>query len=130
MKIRLIEDFGVLIVRLMAGGLILTHGIPKISRLFGEGPIKFADPFGLGPEITLTVAVFAEVVCAVLIMIGYKTRLATIPLMITVLTAALYAHWDDPFAKKELPLLFFAVFLAILMLGGKKFSLDNLKKFK
>lgn len=107
---------------------MLSHGIPKIGRLLGEGPVKFADPFGLGPEISLTMAIFAEVVCAILIMLGFKTRLATIPLMITMLVAAFYAHWDDPFGKKELPLLYFAVFLGVLVVGGGKFALDSLKK--
>ncbi len=117
-----------LLIRLGAGALILTHGIPKIGRLFGEGPVKFADPFGLGPEISLVLAIFAEVICAGLIIIGFKTRLATIPLMLTMLTAAFYAHWNDPFGKKELPLLFCLVFLAILVMGPGKYALDSLKK--
>ncbi len=128
MKNTPLQDLGLLVVRLLAGGMMLTHGIPKIGRLLGDGPVKFADPFGLGPEISLIMAIFAEVVCAVLIMVGFKTRLATIPLMITMLVAAFYAHWDDPFGKKELPLLYFAVFLGILIVGGGKFALDSAKK--
>jgi putative oxidoreductase len=128
MKNTPLQDLGLLVVRLLAGGMMLSHGIPKIGRLLGEGPVKFADPFGLGPEISLTMAIFAEVVCAILIMLGFKTRLATIPLMITMLVAAFYAHWDDPFGKKELPLLYFAVFLGVLVVGGGKFALDSLKK--
>jgi putative oxidoreductase len=94
----------------------------------GDGPIKFADPFGLGPEISLALAIFAEVGCAVLVMFGFKARLAAIPLMATMLTAALYAHRDDSFGKKELPLLYFLVFLAISIFGSGKYSLDALKK--
>lgn len=105
---------------------MLTHGIPKIGRLLGEGPVKFADPFGLGPEISLVMAIIAEVVCAILVMIGFKTRLATIPLILTMLTAAFYAHWNDPFGKKELPLLYVCVFLAILAFGAGKYALDSL----
>lgn len=123
-----LNSLGLLVVRLLAGGMMLTHGIPKIGRLMGEGPVKFADPFGLGPEISLIMAIFSEVACAILIMIGFKTRVATIPLMITMLVAAFYAHWDDPFGKKELPLLYFAVFLLILIVGAGKYSLDKYKK--
>lgn len=122
------REVGLLIIRLMAGGMMLTHGIPKLLRFFGDDPIKFADPFGLGPVVSLSLAVFAEVFCSVLIILGFKTRLATIPLMVTMLTAAFYAHWNDPFGKKELPLLFFTVFLAILIFGGGKYALDSLKK--
>ena len=126
MKNSFLKDAGILLIRLLAGGMMLTHGIPKINRLFGEGPIKFSDPFGLGPEISLTLAVIAEVGCAALVIVGFKTKWATIPLMITMLTAAFYAHWNDPFAKKELPLLFFTVFVAILLLGPGNFSIDTM----
>lgn len=119
------QDLGLLLVRLLAGGMMLTHGIPKIGRFFGEGPVQFADPFGLGPEISLGLAIFAEVACAILVMIGFKTRWATIPLMITMLVAAFYAHAADPFSKKELPLLFFTLFLSLLVSGPGRYSIDN-----
>ena len=120
-----LQDTGLLVVRLLSGGMMLTHGLPKFDRLFGEGPVKFADPFGLGPEISLVLVLFAEVACSILVMIGFKTRLATIPLMITMLVAAFYIHGADPFGEKELPLLFFTVFGAILISGGGSFSVDQ-----
>ncbi|MBB6327023.1 putative oxidoreductase [Algoriphagus iocasae] len=126
----LLKNLGKLIVRLAASGMMLTHGIPKIGRLFGEGPVRFHDPFGLGPEISLALAVIAEVICTCLVMIGFKTRWATVPLMLTMLTAAFYAHADDPFGTKEKPLLFFVLFLAILVMGAGKFSIDGMKKKK
>ncbi|TFV96085.1 DoxX family protein [Algoriphagus kandeliae] len=113
-----------LIIRLGAGAMIMTHGIPKIGRLMAD-EVKFADPFGLGPTVSLALATFAEVVCAALVIIGFKVRLATIPLMITMLTAAFYAHWDDPFSRKELPLMFFLTFLGLAVFGGGKFSIDG-----
>lgn len=128
MKNQLAHDLGLLLVRLLTGGMMLTHGIPKIGRLLGDGPVRFADPFGLGPEISLSIAIFAEVICSALIILGFKTRWATIPLMITMLVAAFYAHWNDPFGKKELPLLYFAAFLGLLLSGGGKFSLDGIKR--
>ncbi|GMQ28090.1 DoxX family protein [Algoriphagus confluentis] len=128
MNNKLAQDLGLLLVRLLTGGMMLTHGIPKIGRLLGDGPVRFADPFGLGPEISLSMAIFAEVICSTLIILGFKTRWATIPLMITMLVAAFYAHWDDPFGKKELPLLYFAAFLGLLLSGGGKFSLDGIKR--
>ncbi len=120
-----IQDLGLLAVRLLAGGMMLTHGIPKIDRLVGDGPVKFADPFGLGPEISLVLVLFAEVACSIFVMIGFKTRLATIPLMITMLVAAFYIHGTDPFGEKELPLLFLTVFGSILISGGGRYSVDG-----
>jgi putative oxidoreductase len=120
-----LQDFGLLAVRLLAGGMMLTHGIPKIDRLFGEGPVKFADPFGLGPEISLVLVIFAEVACSLLVMVGLKTRLATIPLLITMLVAAFYIHGADPFGEKELPLLFFTLFVSLLVSGPGNFTIDR-----
>ena len=118
------QDLGLLLVRLLSGGMMLTHGLPKIDRLMGEGPVKFADPFGLGPEISLVLVLFAEVACSILVMIGLKTRLATLPLMFTMLVAAFYIHGADPFGEKELPLLFFTVFGTILISGAGRYSVD------
>lgn len=126
MKKTIFEDLGLLIMRLGAGSMILTHGFPKLMRFFSDEPIKFMDFLGLGPVISLSLAVFAEFVCAILIMIGFKTRLAAIPLMITMLTAALIAHAADPFGRKELPLLYFFIFVGILSFGGGKFSIDGI----
>jgi len=128
MKNNSLSDLGFLVVRLLAGGMMLTHGLPKFDRLFGEGPVKFADPFGLGPEISLGLVLFAEVGCSLLVMAGFKTRWATLPLLFTMLMAAFYAHGSDPFSAKELSLLFFTVFLSILISGGGRYSLDGWKK--
>ena len=120
-----LQDFGLLAIRLLSGGMMLTHGLPKFDRLFGEGPVKFADPFGLGPEISLGMVLFAEVGCSLLVMAGFKTRWATLPLLFTMLMASFYAHAADPFSDKELSLLFFTLFLSILISGGGRFSLDG-----
>jgi len=125
-----LQDFGLLAIRLLSGGMMLTHGIPKFDRLFVEGPVKFADPFGLGPEISLGMVLFAEVGCSLLVMLGFKTRWATLPLLFTMLMAAFYAHGNDPFSDKELSLLFFTLFLSILISGGGRFSLDHIRYFK
>lgn len=126
MKKTILEDIGLLIMRVGAGSLILTHGYPKLMRFFGDEPIKFMDFLGLGPVVSLSLAVFAEFFCAILILIGFKTRLATIPLMITMLTAVFVAHAADPFGRKELPLLFFIMFLSILIFGTGKYSIDGI----
>jgi putative oxidoreductase len=120
-----LQDFGLLAVRLLSGGMMLTHGLPKFDRLFGEGPVKFADPFGLGPEISLGLVLFAEVGCSLLVMAGFKTRWATLPLLFTMLMAAFYAHGSDPFSDKELSLLFFTLFLSVLISGGGILSMDQ-----
>lgn len=120
-----LKELGLAAVRLLAGGMMLTHGIPKIDRFFVEGPVKFADPFGLGPEISLALVMFAEIACSILVMVGFKTRWATLPLLFTMLMAAFYEHGSDPFSEKELALTFFTIFLSILISGGGRYSVDQ-----
>ncbi len=119
-------DYALLILRVGLGLMMLTHGMPKMEKLFSGEPIQFASVFGLSPAISLGLAVFAEVFCAVLIMFGFATRLASVPLVITMLVAVLMIHGSDPFAKKEMGTLYLVGFSAILLAGPGRFSLDHL----
>jgi putative oxidoreductase len=116
----------VLIVRLAVAALMITHGLPKLNKLLAGGEIQFADPFGLGQVMSLVLVVFAEFFCSILIGIGLGTRLASIPLIITMLVAAFIAHAADPIGKKELALLYLVIYLFLLVTGSRKFSVDYL----
>jgi putative oxidoreductase len=118
-------DIALLLLRVIFGGfMIYSHGYPKLLRFFGDDPIKFADPFGLGPTASLAMAVFAEVICALFLIFGAFTKLATIPLIITMLVAAFYANWSGPFGDKEQALLYLFVYLALLFSGAGWYSVD------
>jgi putative oxidoreductase len=118
-------DWALLLMRLVFGlSMVFGHGLRKIDRLFGSEEIKFADPFGIGPVPSLALVVFAEVVCAVLLAIGLFTRLSLIPLIITMLVAAFYAHWADPFSDKEMSILYLTAYTALLLTGPGWFSVD------
>lgn len=117
-------DLGILILRLAAGGLMLTHGLPKLNKLFAGGELVFADPMGVGVELSLTLAVFAEIICATLIIIGLGTRLAAIPLIITMFIAAFIFHGADSFNAKELSLFYLLVYIVLAIIGSGKYSLD------
>lgn len=115
----------ILLLRVTSGILMLTHGYGKLQRLLDGGTIKFADPFGAGPTVSLVLAVFAEVICSSLIILGVFTRLSAIPLIITMLTAAFIIHGGDPIRDKELAILYAVVFITIAFLGAGKYSVDN-----
>jgi putative oxidoreductase len=122
-------NFGLLILRLSAGGFMLTHGYPKLQRLL-TGELKFSDPLGLGPEVSLVLVVLAEIFCSILIMLGLGTRLATLPLIVAMSVAAFIAHGSDPFARKELALMYLVSFVVLLLNGGGKYSVDHLLQKK
>ena len=115
-----------LIFRITVGIFMLTHGIPKLLKLTSGVEIQFADPYGLGPAFSLVLVVFAEFFCSILVILGLGTRLAVIPLMITMMTAAFYAHADDPFATKEKPLLFLIIFALLFVFGSGHYSIDRI----
>ncbi|WP_423128563.1 DoxX family protein [Gaoshiqia sp. Z1-71] len=123
-----VESLWLMILRVGSGAFMLTHGIPKIQLLLGGGEIAFADPFGLGPTISLILAVFAEVICSVLLILGVVTRLASVPLIVTMSVAAFYVHANDPFAGKEMALLYLLIFITILVYGSGRFALGRLIK--
>ena len=116
----------VLILRITLAAFMITHGGPKLSKLLAGGEIQFGDPLGLGPSLSLILVVFAEFFCSLLIGIGLGTRLAAIPLMITMLVAAFISHGPDPFRRKETALLYFLFYLALLVIGSRKYSFDYL----
>lgn len=118
-------DLSLLLLRLVFGGfMIINHGWRKLLKLFSDEPIKFADPLGVGTELSLGLAVFAEVGCAFLITIGLFHRLALIPALFTMLVAAFVIHWADPFGDKEGALLFAAGYVVLLLLGPGRYSVD------
>ncbi len=118
------EGLGLLVLRLGVGGMMFTYGWPKLQRLL-ETPEKFADPLGLGPELSLGLTVFAELVCAGLLVLGAWTRLAAFPLLVTMAVAVLVVHGGDPFKKQELALLYGAGAFALMCVGAGRFSVDN-----
>lgn len=116
----------VLILRLSVAVLMITHGLPKLNKLLAGGEIEFGDPIGLGAVLSLVLAVFAEFFCSIFIGIGFGTRLASIPLVITMAVAAFIVHFEDPIGDKEHALLYLVIYLTLMVVGSGKFSVDYL----
>lgn len=118
-------DFSLLLLRLTFGGLmLLNHGLPKLNKLMAEGPVKFADIMGLGAANSLRLAVFAELACAALLILGLFTRWASIPLVITMLVAVFMIHGGDSLADKEHAILFLIPYIILMIKGAGWYSLD------
>lgn len=119
-------DLSLLLLRLVFGGfMILNHGWGKMMKFFADDPIKFADPIGMGMEASLGLAVFAEVICAFLLVIGLFTRWSAVPALITMLVAAFVIHGADSFKDKESALLFGVVYLVLMLVGAGRYSVDG-----
>jgi putative oxidoreductase len=118
-------DLGLLVLRVGLSVMLLTHGIPKFMDFIGGNMSLVGDPIKLGGLITSILVLIAEVVAPVLIIIGLKTRMATIPVIATMAVAFFMIHGNDPFATKEKALLYLVGFLAIALMGAGKMSMDK-----
>jgi putative oxidoreductase len=118
-------NFGLLILRLAAGGIMAySHGWDKLQKLM-SGDMAFADPIGVGEGTSLVLTVFAEFFCGILVVLGLFTRAALVPLVITMLVAVFIIHGDDPFGKMEFGLLYLIPYITLFLTGPGKISLDE-----
>lgn len=121
---KLKSDIGLAVLRVLPSAFLLSHGIPKLQKLL-NGDFEFADPIGIGSTPSLFLTVIGEVICSILVIIGYKARWATFPIVIIMAVAAFIVHGSDPFGKKELALLYLVCFLVIMLLGPGRYSIDK-----
>mgnify|MGYP000173916107 CR=1 FL=1 len=124
MKNSLKNDIGLALLRVVPSVLMITHGYPKLQNLL-SGEISFGDPIGIGAAPSLFLTVLAELICPVLVIIGFKTRWAAVPTAITMAVAAFIVHGSDALAKKEMALLYLTFFVAIIILGPGRYSADK-----
>ena len=128
----MLQDTGILFFRITIGlTMLFAHGWGKMVKFSTIAP-SFPDPFGLGGGVSLAFAVFSEVFCSLLIVLGLFTRWSTLPLIFTMLVAW-YLHgiaWGDPWDKQEKAVLYLICYITLFFLGSGKCSLDALIRKK
>jgi putative oxidoreductase len=123
-------NVGKLILRLLVGGLMFFHGINKIAH--GVTFIKGLLAGSIFPEFLAYGVYVGEILAPVLLVIGFKTRLAALVLAINMVFVIFLAHTSDIFSLTahgglELESIYFYLFgsAAIFFLGGGKYSVDR-----
>ncbi len=114
-----------LLVRLCFGILMMNHGYQKLLH-FSEMKNNFINFLGIGTTMSLALVVFAEFFCALFIIIGLFTRLAAIPLIISLCVALFKVHNMDVFGKGEMAALYLGVFFLLLLVGPGRVSVDSM----
>jgi putative oxidoreductase len=104
---------------------MMNHGYGKLIK-FSELKDTFMNFMGLGSTTTLVLVIFAEFFCSILIILGLFTRLATIPLIITMSVALIKVTHGDFFNKGETASLYLLAYITILFIGPGRASVDGM----
>ncbi len=117
-------NVALLFLRITVGVLMAHHGYGKLIH-FDEYSAKFMEFLGLSASVSLGLVVFSEFFCSLLLIVGFFTRLALIPLIVTMIVAAFKAHNADIFGEGEMAFLYLAVYVSLLLKGAGKYSADK-----
>ncbi|MDW5288519.1 DoxX family protein [Formosa sp. PL04] len=122
-------DFALLLIRVTVGGLMLFHGIAKINHL--DGIQNMLANAGL-PELMAYGVYITELIAPILILIGWRTRLASVVFVFGMLTALYLKHAGNLFELSktgglaiELILLFTLPAIALCFSGAGKYALST-----
>lgn len=121
------SDLGLLVLRVSLGfSMLILHGWGKFAN-FSEKAPAFLPVFGLPSTVSLALAVFAEVVCSVLLILGLFTRFAALNLAATMAVAFFIVHGGAFSGENsgELAFVYLTGYMALLFTGGGKYSADG-----
>lgn len=118
------QDLGLLFLR-VSGGLFLlwVHGLPKLLNYSAQLQ-NIEDPFHLGANATLMLAIFAEVLCPLLIIVGVLVRLACLPILCVLLIALLIVHPQWSIEEGQFGWLLLILFTSIFIAGPGRLALN------
>ncbi len=134
------NDYGPLILRAIAGTVMLAHGAQKLLGLFGGfgfgGTMQFFTQTMHFPWIIGFLVIFIEFFGSLALILGLATRLVSVALIIVITgiictTNIHYGFFMNWFGLQkgegiEFSLLFFAITVSLLLSGGGKWSADRL----
>ncbi len=122
-----------LFLRLFVGVMFMQFGIRQLIN-FETMRYDFPSVLGIAPETSLIIMISVEFICSICIMLGFLTRLSTIPPIITMVAAEYYIIHDllgevsiagiDSTDPGYLPIMFIGIYCFILLAGPGKISLD------
>lgn len=111
-----------LALRIFFGIMLMTHGLYKLAN-YAEFNLTFADPIGMGQQLTLLFVIFGELCCSITFIIGFLYRLCMIPMIIVMGGAFFYAHGGN-IAEGELAFVYLITLVLMYIAGPGKYSVD------
>lgn len=125
-------NMGRLFLRLFVGIMLMQFGLRQAYN-FDEFAVTFPPVWGMSATATLILAIIIEIGCSFFIMIGFCTRIMTVPPIIGMIVTEWYvlSHvvttpsyemtFDQP---GYLPMMFLGIYYFILLVGPGKISVD------
>ncbi|SOE95692.1 putative oxidoreductase [Burkholderia sp. D7] len=114
-------DAALLFLRLAASVLLLiVHGLPKAMHYSSQLAV-IEDPLHLGKTLTLSFAIFAEVLCPVLMIAGIATRLAALPIIVITLMALTLVHPEWTLDQAQFAWMLLILFGTIVIGGAGRY---------
>ena len=127
---KLNKDLGLTMLRVIVGLVFFAHGYQKLFTYGINGVAGSFAQIGIpAPHLSAFLATFAELFGGAALLLGLFTRLAAIPVAITMVVAILNVHLKGGFfapAGVEYPLTLLVANLALITAGGGAFAIDNL----
>ena|SRR5215831_4789241 len=115
---------GLLLLRAAIGAMMLAgHGWGKLVG-FGTGAASFPDPLRIGHGASMAATIGAEFFCSLLVVVGFGTRIAVLPLVFTMAIAAFVVLGGHPWADQELAVAYLVPFAALAFTGAGRYSMD------
>jgi putative oxidoreductase len=119
-------NFSMLFLRIVFGVfMIATHGYTKMMN-FETLQAQFYNFLGIGSKASLILDIFAEVICPLFIVLGLFTRLAAIPLIISMLVIVFGANAGKSLLDSELAFVYLAAYTTLLLCGPGRISIDGM----
>lgn len=118
-------NFGMLILRIATGLLLASHGYAKLIK-FNTLKYRFMNFMHLGSTASLSLIIFAELICGILLILGLFTRLACIPIIIGMAVVVFIASHGQIFDTGERGMVYLAATLTILLCGPGRISVDGM----
>ena len=126
-------NIALLLLRIVIGlMMIFGHGWGKLIKIV-DGNWAFPEMFGMPSQVSLILAVFIEVGCSLLLIIGYKTRLVATVLLMMMLSVIVIVQATNPLfiadanggGSKELAILYGIAYLTLVLLGGGQYAVSK-----
>lgn len=122
-----------LFIRLFVAVMFMQFGIRQLVN-YNSLVATFPTVLGLSPATCITLMIIIELVCSLFIMVGFLTRLAVIPPIVSMILAEYYIIHDmlgnlelyglDSVDPGYLPIMFIGIYLYILLAGPGRVSVD------